>query len=131
MATSLKDTVLAWLTALLGLTGAFFVAAIVGLFLGNNQYIWFEITSGTLASSAVVLTAYWLAPEGKEVFAIICYITGAIVAWPILSGSSFPEMSKIGPPYTPTYIPLIATYASGGFTLILCLFYSYRNKSGV
>ncbi len=97
----------------------FLISAISAGIIADIMGVWKKPIIGACAAFFVVISGYITAPSHKRQSAFIWLIVGAIAAW-FLSGDSFyPEDHEHE--YQLTIIPIIATYISGLFALLICL----------
>ncbi|MBU2924378.1 hypothetical protein Q4506_01375 [Colwellia sp. 4_MG-2023] len=97
----------------------FLISAISAGIVADLIGVWKKPIIGAFAAFCVVMCGYITAPSYKREAALIWFIVGAIAAW-FLSGDSFyPEDHEHE--YQLTIIPIIATYLSGIFALLICL----------
>ena len=100
----------------------FLVSAIAAGLLADLVGIWKKPVIGSVAAFCVVISGYATAPSHKQIASVLWLIVGAIAAW-VLSGTSpYPEDQ-------PTLTPLLVTYASGLFALLICtVWHKKHNK---
>ena len=98
---------------------SFLVSAIAAGILADLAGVWKKPIIGSVAAFCVVIAGYVTAPSHKPLASVVWLIVGSISAW-ILAGDSFyPEDHEHA--YQLTIIPLLATYLSGIFALLICL----------
>ena len=89
--------------------------------------IWKKPIIGGVAAFCVVLSAYSSAPSHKLLSATVWLIVGAIAAWFLAGDSYYPEDHQHA--YQLTIIPLLATYLSGVFALMLCFIWHKKRNN--
>ena len=107
-----------WVIAVLAILEAFFVAGILGGFAAGRLGFWHLPGSGFCAALAVVLSTYFAVPSHKFLMALCALGVGALVAWPLLEPSSYPE-SYGAQAYQQTHLPVISTYIGGAIGLLV------------
>jgi len=106
----------------------FLISAISAGIAADLMGIWKKPIIGAFAAFCVVMSGYITAPSYKRETALIWLIVGAIAAWFLSGDSVYPEDHEHE--YQLTFIPIIATYLSGIFSLLICLvWHKQRNKS--
>jgi len=98
-----------------------FAATYIVLFIAANLmpslgYPYANPVFGSIAAFTFVVSGSFAAPSNTNLAAILLLLVGAIVSWPFLSTLTKPDS------ITPTYIPMILTYLSGIFGVLLVYF---------
>lgn len=88
---------------------------------------WKKPIIGGVAAFCVVMSAYSSAPSHKLFSATVWLIIGAIAAWFLSGDSYYPEDHQHA--YQLTIIPLLATYLSGVFALVLCFVWHKKHHN--
>ena len=118
-----------WILAPISVVGAFLVAGMAGLFIGNQWGIWDLPVAGFCAALAVVVTAYLAWSRQKFKAASIALLAGAFVAWIFIEPWWYPETERYGDlAYQTTHLPFLVTLA-GGFLGLLIAFV-LRSRAG-
>lgn len=105
---------------------SFLVSAISAGLLADLVGLWKKPIIGAVAAFFVVISGYVTAPSHKQKAAIIWLIVGAFSAWVLAGDSYYPEDYEHA--YQLTIIPLLATYLSGLFALLICLVWHNKHK---
>jgi len=103
---------------------AFFVSSFVAWALLSNLVNWPTPAIGFLAAAAVVVATYARAPTHRLLAAVCSFALGAIVAYVLLRGATFPENHPRG--YEQTSIPLLVTLFGGVVALLACGVHAMR-----
>jgi len=98
---------------------SFLVSAISAAFLADFIGIWKKPVIGSVAAFCVVISGYATAPNHKINTDVVWLIVGAISAWFLAGDSYYPEDYQSANQLT--IIPIIATYLSGSFALLICM----------
>jgi hypothetical protein len=104
----------------------FLVSAISAALLADYIGIWKKPVIGSVAAFCVVISGYATAPHYKINTAIIWLIIGAISAWFLAGDSYYPEDYQSA--YQLTIMPILATYLSGFFALLVCMVWHKKHK---
>lgn len=104
-----------FLITISAIAAAFFVSAIISFIIAHQLGVWDTLTAGIVAAPTVVVVAYLTTKDHKLAAAVITYVLGACVATYLLGRDSYPVSYERA--YQPTYIPLLATFASGALAL--------------
>ncbi|MBQ4875759.1 hypothetical protein J8M21_00905 [Pseudoalteromonas luteoviolacea] len=96
------------------------VAGLVAEFFG----LWKKPIIGAISAACVVFTGYVTAPQYKLICAAIWLAAGAVAAWVLSSVFMYAEDAA-------TQVPLLITYASGVFSLMVCRVWHKRQKQQV
>jgi len=97
----------------------FIISAVGAGVLADLAGVWKKPFIGASAAFFVVITGYITAPSHKQKIAVMWLVIGAISAWFLAGDSYYPEDYEHE--YQLTIIPLLATYLSGLFALLICL----------
>jgi len=103
----------------------FIVSAVTAGLLADLIGVWKKPVIGAVAAFCVVISGYITAPSHKQKAAVIWLIIGAVAAWVLAGNSYYPEDYEHA--YQLTYFPLIATYLSGLFAVVICI--TWHRKS--
>ena len=105
---------------------SFLVSAIAAGVLADLASVWKKPIIGSVAAFCVVIFGYVTAPSHKQLAAVVWLIIGAISAWVLAGDSFYPEDHEHA--YQLTIIPLLATYLSGLFALLICLLWHKKHN---
>ena len=109
---------------------SFLVSAIAAGVLADLANVWKKPIIGSVAAFCVVISGYVTAPSHKPIASGVWLIIGAISAWLLAGDSFYPEDHEHA--YQLTIIPLLATYLSGLFALLICLlWHKKQNKDSI
>ncbi|NQZ28713.1 MAG: hypothetical protein HRT55_20640 [Colwellia sp.] len=109
---------------------SFLVSAIAAGVLADLASVWKKPIIGSVAAFCVVISGYVTAPSHKTIASVVWLIIGAISAWLLAGDSFYPEDHEHA--YQLTIIPLLATYLSGLFALLICLlWHKKQNKDSI
>jgi len=97
----------------------FIISAVGAGVLADLAGVWKKPFIGASAAFFVVITGYITAPSHKQKIAVMWLVIGAISAWFLAGDSYYPEDYEHE--YQLTIIPLLATYLTGLFALLICL----------
>ncbi|AOT10442.1 hypothetical protein [Pseudoalteromonas luteoviolacea] len=100
---------------------AFIVSATLAGVFAEAIGIWKKPTIGSVAAVCVVLSGYASAPKYKLAWAALWLFVGAVAAWGLSNAFMYAEDAG-------TQAPLIITYASGVFSLMVCRVWHKRNS---
>ena len=103
----------------------FLVSAFVAWAVLSNLLNWPDPAIGFLAAVAVVVTTYVRAPNHRLLAAAFSFVFGAIAAYILLRGSTFPENHPRA--YEQTFIPLWVTLSGGVAALLGCAIHAFRS----
>jgi MFS family permease len=98
---------------------SFVASAFAAGFLADLAGVWKKPIIGAVAAFCVVIIGYVTAPSHKRMASVIWLVVGAISAWFLAGDSYYPEDYEHA--YQLTIIPLLATYLSGLFAVLLCM----------
>ncbi|MDK1287747.1 hypothetical protein [Pseudoalteromonas umbrosa] len=113
-----------FLLSVLIVIGVFIVSATVAGFVAELLGLWKKPIIGAIAAANVVLTGYVTAPQYKLICATIWLAVGSVAAWVLSNMFMYAEDAA-------TQIPLLITYASGVFTLVVCRVWHKRKEQQV
>jgi hypothetical protein len=102
----------------------FLVSGFAAWALLSNILSWPDPAIGFLVAAAVVVMTYVRAPNHRLLASALSLVLGAIFAYILLRGSTFPENHPRG--YEQTFIPLWCTLAGGMAAFCACAFHSLR-----
>jgi MFS family permease len=108
---------------------SFLVSAIVAGILADLAGIWKKPVIGSVAAFCVVISGYVTAPNHKQKASAVWLIVGAVSAWILAGDSYYPEDYEHA--YQLTIIPLLATYLSGLFALLICMVWHKKHNQKI
>ncbi|MHC5538351.1 hypothetical protein ACYOEI_08995 [Singulisphaera rosea] len=111
---------LRWILLFTAIVGSFAVAFPLGVIASHIVGVWDEPGAGFVSALAVVLMAYFLAPNYRLQFSVLVFVVGANIAWSLLEPSFLPK-SFGDRAYQPTHLPILWTYAGGLLGLLLVI----------
>ncbi len=107
----------------------FVASAVAAGILAGLADVWKKPIIGAVAAFCVVIAGYVTAPSHKQAASAIWLIIGAVSAWVLAGDSYYPEDYEHA--YQLTIIPLLATYLSGLFALLLCLVWHKKHHTKI
>jgi len=105
---------------------SFLFSAIAAGILADLASVWKKPIIGSVAAFCVVISGYATAPSHKQLASVVWLIVGAISAWVLAGDSFYPEDHEHA--YQLTIIPLLATYISGAFAVLICLVWHNKHN---
>jgi len=105
---------------------SFLFSAIAAGILADLASVWKKPIIGSVAAFCVVISGYATAPSHKQLASVVWLIVGAISAWVLAGDSFYPEDHEHA--YQLTIIPLLATYISGVFAVLICLVWHKKHN---
>jgi len=105
---------------------SFLFSAIAAGILADLASVWKKPIIGSVAAFCVVISGYATAPSHKQLASVVWLIVGAVSAWVLAGDSFYPEDHEHA--YQLTIIPLLATYISGVFAVLICLVWHKKHN---
>ncbi|MCF6439527.1 hypothetical protein L1077_08820 [Pseudoalteromonas luteoviolacea] len=105
--------ILRFFLSILIVVGVFLVSATVVGVIADFFGLWKKPIIGAVAAACVVFTGYFTAPKYKLISATVWLMLGAVAAWILSNVFMYAEDAA-------TQAPLLITYASGVFSLMIC-----------
>jgi len=118
--------VLRWFALGPGVLAAFVTVGLLAVFVSDAVGVWNEPVVGAAGAVVFVFAGYLLAPAFTLEVATCALIAGAILAWQLIPPPSFYPETYGAQAYTPTYLPIVATYGAGLMSWCACFVWSRR-----
>jgi hypothetical protein len=107
----------------------FLVSAVSAGLIADFFGVWKKPIIGSFAAFFVVMSGYATAPSHKQIASVVWLIVGAVSAWVLAGDSYYPEDYEHA--YQLTIIPLLATYLSGIFALLICMVWHKKHNKKI
>lgn len=114
-----------WVLAPFAVISAFLIVGISTDIVTGALGYWDVVGAGFFAAIAVVVSAYFAAPNRKLLSAGIAFVLGAVCAWRMLEPSFYPVNYGVDA-YQATHLPILMTYLGGVLGLALAAFLHSR-----